>query len=106
MPALTGDQEFCCYRDQLRAVPSQLTAFLARKLYLHATQLLVSALSLGEGNLEGVEALREVRTDLQAKKQVSSLYHLPSSSTLMNISLFLQFLIPLSFHSRHNSDMS
>lgn len=55
--------------DQLRAVPSQLTAFLAKKHYLHATQLLVSALSLGEGSLEGVEALREVRTDLQTKKQ-------------------------------------
>jgi len=77
MPMLTGDQDFCCYRDQLRAVPSQLTAFLTKKHYLHATQLLVSALSLGEGSLEGVEALREVRTDLQTKKQVSSLHHLP-----------------------------
>ncbi|PNF38735.1 Exocyst complex component 4 [Cryptotermes secundus] len=55
--------------DQLREVPSQLTAFLDKKHYLHATQLLVSALCLGEGSLEGVEALREVRTDLQTKKQ-------------------------------------
>ncbi|XP_069698515.1 exocyst complex component 4 isoform X1 [Periplaneta americana] len=55
--------------DQLREVPAQLGAYLAKKHYLHATQLLVSALSLGEGSLEGVEALREVRTDLQAKKQ-------------------------------------
>ncbi|XP_021936020.1 exocyst complex component 4 isoform X2 [Zootermopsis nevadensis] len=55
--------------DQLREVPAQLTAFLAKKHYLHATQLLVSALSLGDGSLEGVEALREVRTELQAKKQ-------------------------------------
>lgn len=30
----------------------------------------MSALSLGDGNLEGVEALREVRTELQAKKQI------------------------------------
>lgn len=51
-------------------MPAQLTAFLTKKHYLHATQLLVSALSLGDGSLEGVEALREVRTDLQAKKQV------------------------------------
>ena len=56
--------------DQLREVPAQLGAYLAKKHYLHATQLLVCALSLGEGSLEGVEALREVRTDLQAKKQV------------------------------------
>jgi hypothetical protein len=61
---------FFCNRDQLREVPAQLTAFLTKKHYLHATQLLVSALSLGNGSLEGVEALREVRTDLQAKKQV------------------------------------
>jgi exocyst complex component 4 len=60
-------------------VPSQLTAFLAKKHYLHATQLLVSALCLGEGSLEGVEALREVRTDLQSKKQVGSLCHLLQS---------------------------
>jgi hypothetical protein len=96
MPMLTGDQDFCCYRDQLRAVPSQLTAFLVKKHYLHATQLLVSALSLGEGSLEGVEALREVRTDLQTKKQVSSLHHLPSSSTLMNVSIFFLFSHPTS----------
>jgi hypothetical protein len=51
-------------------VPAQLAAFLTKKHYLHATQLLVSALSLGDGSLEGVEALREVRTDLRAKKQV------------------------------------
>lgn len=84
------DQDFSCFRDQLRAVPSQLTAFLARKHYLHATQLLVSALSLGEGSLEGVEALREVRTDLQTKKQVCYFYHLPHP--LMSICTFSCFL--------------
>ncbi|KAK7863550.1 hypothetical protein R5R35_011175 [Gryllus longicercus] len=55
--------------DQLREVPAKLTSFLNKKHYLHATQLLVSALTLGEGGLEGVEALREVRADLQSKKQ-------------------------------------
>nr|CAD7403523.1 unnamed protein product [Timema cristinae] len=55
--------------DELREVPSQLTGYLAKKHYLHATQQLVSALSLGEGSLEGVEALREVRVELQMKKQ-------------------------------------
>lgn len=51
-------------------MPSQLGIYLAKKEYLQATRLLMSALSLGDGNLEGVEALREVRTELQAKKQI------------------------------------
>ncbi|XP_012254294.2 exocyst complex component 4 isoform X2 [Athalia rosae] len=55
--------------DQLRDVPSRLGHYLNRKHYLHATKLLVSALSLGDGTLEGVEALREVRTELEAKEQ-------------------------------------
>ena len=36
---------------------------------MHATQLLVSSLSMREGALEGVEALREVRTELETKEQ-------------------------------------
>jgi len=51
-------------------VPSQLSNFLAKKHYLHATQLLVSALALSEGNLDGVEALTELKAELQSKKQV------------------------------------
>ena len=42
---------------------------MEKKHYLHATQLLVSALVKGDGVLEGVEALREVRTELETKKQ-------------------------------------
>lgn len=71
------DDSFYCpqkknffFSDQLREVPSQLAIFLSNKQYLHATQLLMSALSLGNGNLDGVEALREVRTELQTKKQL------------------------------------
>ncbi|KAH0550385.1 exocyst complex component 4 [Cotesia glomerata] len=55
--------------DQLKEVPAKLSNYLNKKLYLHATQLLVSALSMGDGSLEGVEALREVKTELEAKKQ-------------------------------------
>lgn len=55
--------------EQLREVPSQLAIHLAKKQYLQATKLLVSALSLGDGSLEKVEALRDLRTELQAKKQ-------------------------------------
>ncbi|XP_033211207.1 exocyst complex component 4 isoform X2 [Belonocnema kinseyi] len=55
--------------DKLREVPSRLNNYLEKKLYLHATQLLVSSLYMGEGALESVEALREVRTELEIKKQ-------------------------------------
>ncbi|EEB18474.1 exocyst componenet sec8, putative [Pediculus humanus corporis] len=56
--------------DQVREVPSQLEIFLSKKQYLNATQLLTTTLSLGDGNLAGIEALREVRTELQTKKQI------------------------------------
>ncbi|XP_008550620.1 exocyst complex component 4 [Microplitis demolitor] len=55
--------------DKLKEVPAKLSNYLNKKLYLHATQLLVSALSMGDGNLEGVEALRELRMELETKKQ-------------------------------------
>ncbi|OXU21806.1 hypothetical protein TSAR_005060 [Trichomalopsis sarcophagae] len=55
--------------DQLKEMPIKLSNYLEKKHYLHATQLLVSALSMGDGVLEGVEALREVRTELETKKQ-------------------------------------
>ncbi|KAL1110251.1 hypothetical protein AAG570_008328 [Ranatra chinensis] len=59
--------------EQLREVPSKLDAHLNNKQYLEATKLMVSALSLGDGALEGVEALRELKNELQAKKE--KLYH-------------------------------
>lgn len=50
-------------------VPHQLTTFLVRKKYLHATQLLVEVVSLGKGNLEGIEGLKELCQDLESKKE-------------------------------------
>ncbi|XP_071448510.1 exocyst complex component 4 [Hetaerina americana] len=55
--------------DKLIEVPNQLEKFVAKKHYLHATKLLVSAISTGEGTLQGVEALREVRAELKTKKE-------------------------------------
>ncbi|KAG8265390.1 Exocyst complex component 4 [Homalodisca vitripennis] len=55
--------------SQLKEVPAQLSAHLAKKHYLHATQVLVSALALGGSTLEDVEALRELRNQLEASKQ-------------------------------------
>ncbi|XP_011498011.1 PREDICTED: exocyst complex component 4 [Ceratosolen solmsi marchali] len=55
--------------DELKGIPAKLSSYLEKKHYLHATQLLVSALSMGDKVLEGVEALREVRSELESKKQ-------------------------------------
>ncbi|KAJ8682074.1 hypothetical protein QAD02_017866 [Eretmocerus hayati] len=55
--------------DQLKEVPVKLSNYLEKRHYLHATQCLVSAFALGSGKLEGVEALREVRAELDIKKQ-------------------------------------
>lgn len=55
--------------EHLKDVPSKLAHHLANKDYLSGTKILVSALNAGNGELEGVEALRELRTDLQAKKE-------------------------------------
>ncbi|KAF6216684.1 hypothetical protein GE061_001030 [Apolygus lucorum] len=55
--------------EQLKDVPSKLGSHLANKEYLDATKLLVSALNVGDGALEGVEALRELKNELHHKKE-------------------------------------
>ncbi|CAH3034604.1 unnamed protein product [Porites lobata] len=56
--------------DQVKNVPEQIEKYKKKKYYLHATELLVSTVSLLEGSLSGVEALRHLRLDLQARKKV------------------------------------
>lgn len=40
------------------------------KQYLHATNLLLEAVSLGKGCLEGVEGLKDLSHELESKKEV------------------------------------
>lgn len=54
----------------MNEVPNRLSTHLARKQYLHATRLLVEAVSLGKGSLEGVEGLKELSQELESKKEV------------------------------------
>lgn len=51
-------------------VPNQLNVYMSKKQYLHATELLVEAVSLGKGSLEGVEGLKELSQELEVKKEV------------------------------------
>lgn len=55
----------------MKDVPSKLAVHLANREYLQGTQLLVAALNIGNGALEGVEALRELKNELYGKKTVS-----------------------------------
>lgn len=55
--------------ESLVEVPDKIDAFLSKKQYLHATQLLVSSVNLVEGSLEGVEALKDVKGKLIFKKE-------------------------------------
>ncbi|CAG9827466.1 unnamed protein product [Diabrotica balteata] len=55
--------------QKMNEVPNRLSAYMARKQYLHATNLLVEAVNLGKGTLEGVESLKELGQELEQKKE-------------------------------------
>ncbi|KAF5272310.1 hypothetical protein FQR65_LT04968 [Abscondita terminalis] len=55
--------------EKMMEVPNLLATHLTRKHYLHATRLLVEAVSLGKGSLEGVEGLKELSQELESKKE-------------------------------------
>lgn len=55
--------------EEMNEVPNKLTVFFANKHYLHATQLLVKAVLLGNSSLQGVEGIRELSSELEQKKQ-------------------------------------
>lgn len=59
-----------CCREKINDVPNQLSGYLSHKNYLHATELLVQAVSLGRDTLESVDSLRELNQDLEQKKEV------------------------------------
>lgn len=46
-------------------------AYVSRKHYLHATQLLVTSLTRLRTDLKKVDALKDVNTDLHSRKEVS-----------------------------------
>lgn len=58
------------FSEKVNDVPNQLSGYLSRKHYLHATELLVQAVSLGKDTLDGVESLKELSQELEQKKEV------------------------------------
>lgn len=55
--------------EGLVGVPEKLEDFMNKKHYLHATQLLVTSISLLEGSLEGVDALKDLKNELYTKRE-------------------------------------
>lgn len=58
-------------RDEVRDVGERVGAYVSRKHYLHATQLLVTSLNRLQTDLKKVNALKDVNTDLHSRKEVS-----------------------------------
>lgn len=55
--------------EQLTKVPEEITNFMNRKHYLHATKLLVKSVASLESGLKKVDALSDVKHDLMGKKE-------------------------------------
>ena len=58
-------------RDKLRYVPEQFNKAVGRKQYLQASEMLMSSLQTWDSDLEQIEGLRDIYTDLKIKKTVS-----------------------------------
>uniref|UniRef100_A0A182QEV9 Exocyst complex component Sec8 n=1 Tax=Anopheles farauti TaxID=69004 RepID=A0A182QEV9_9DIPT len=54
---------------EIRKVPAQLSGYMAKKHYLHATKLLMASIETTDGKLRGVEGLNELRQDFQNRRQ-------------------------------------
>uniref|UniRef100_A0A8D8V530 Exocyst complex component Sec8 n=2 Tax=Cacopsylla melanoneura TaxID=428564 RepID=A0A8D8V530_9HEMI len=55
--------------EQIKEMPSKVNAHMSKKQYLTATRLVISSLAACEGSLSQVEALKQLRNELQNKKQ-------------------------------------
>ncbi|XP_025829668.1 exocyst complex component 4 isoform X3 [Agrilus planipennis] len=55
--------------ETLNDIPNKINFHLSRKQYLHATNLLIEAVSLGKENFDGVEGLKELSQNLEVKKE-------------------------------------
>ncbi|KAB7505297.1 Exocyst complex component 4 [Armadillidium nasatum] len=55
--------------EDVQDVGDRIGAFISKKHYLHATQLLMSSLRKLDTDLKKVEALKEVHSDLQTRKE-------------------------------------
>ncbi|XP_070211781.1 exocyst complex component 4-like isoform X2 [Littorina saxatilis] len=55
--------------EQIKEVPDKMDEYISKKFYLHATDLIVQAVAKLEGPLAGVDALRDLRSELMGRKE-------------------------------------
>ncbi|XP_064602166.1 LOW QUALITY PROTEIN: exocyst complex component 4-like [Liolophura sinensis] len=55
--------------EDIKEVLERIDEHMARKHYLHATDMMVSAVAKLEGPLSGIDALKELRSELNARKE-------------------------------------
>ncbi|CAG5127523.1 unnamed protein product, partial [Candidula unifasciata] len=55
--------------EQIKEVQDKMNTYIANKHYLHATDTIVQAVAVLEGPLNGIDALREVKSDLISFKE-------------------------------------
>ena len=58
--------------ETIRGVPAQLAQLRANKQYLEATEKLQNTVAMLDGSLSGIEALKELKTELKQQKEVST----------------------------------
>lgn len=56
--------------NEIQKVPGQVVSFLNKKLYLHATKTLVTAIKLSETNLKDVDGLSDLKQDFENKRNL------------------------------------
>ncbi|GJQ74842.1 hypothetical protein Trydic_g21678 [Trypoxylus dichotomus] len=55
--------------EKMHEIPIKVQTHLAKKEFLHATKLLVEAATLGKDNLEGIEGIKELKIEIEQKKE-------------------------------------
>ena len=56
-------------------MPTQLLELRAQRKYLEATEMLKNTVALLEGSLSGIDALRELRSEMKQQKEVCVFVH-------------------------------
>lgn len=64
------------FSEKINEIPHEVTVHLSQKRYLSATNLLIEGVNLSNGNLEKVEGLKELTSELHQRKDVNFLNYL------------------------------
>lgn len=59
------------FSEKMHEIPLKVQTHLSKKEYLHATKLLVEAALLGRDSLDGIEGIKELKTEIEQKKVVN-----------------------------------